>query len=130
MSQETNSAKILPPSNPSGATASSYTLGFVSSILLTALAYYIVVSEAFGSGVLIFWLAILALAQLIVQLWFFLHLGAESKPRWNFMVFLFMLMVLVIVVFGSIWIMNNLHYTTMSPEQTETLLLQNEALER
>jgi len=44
---------------------------------------------------------------------FFLHLGIESKPRWNLLVFYFMVVVLAILLYGSFWIMSNLDYRMM-----------------
>jgi cytochrome o ubiquinol oxidase operon protein cyoD len=64
----------------------------------------------------------LAIIQLFVQLFFFLHLGEESKPRWNLMVLLFAAMVVIIVVFGSLWIMNNLNYNMMPDMNNKTEL--------
>jgi cytochrome o ubiquinol oxidase operon protein cyoD len=71
----------------------------------------------------------LAVVQLFVQLYFFLHMGDESKPRWNLMAFLFMLLVLVIVVFGSLWIMKNLDYH-MSPSDTSNYMMHEEGIHK
>lgn len=72
-----------------------------------------VVSERFSYTTAFTAITILAVAQLLVQLVFFLHMGKESKPRWNAIVFSFMLLVVGIIVIGSIWVMNNLHYNMM-----------------
>ena len=69
--------------------------------------------EIFSGWTLVGALAALAVAQLMVQLVFFLHLGTESKPRWNLTVVLFALMVVVILVFGSLWIMKNINTITI-----------------
>ncbi len=73
-------------------------------------------------------LAALAVTQLLVQLLFFLHLGRESKPRWNLIVLAFAVMVVVIVVFGSLWIMKNLQYNHghQTPEETDKFLIHDE----
>jgi cytochrome o ubiquinol oxidase operon protein cyoD len=70
----------------------------------------------------------LALAQAIAQLVWFLHLGHESAPRWKLVAFAFMLLVLVILIVGSIWIMNNLNYHTMSPADTTTFIIHDEGI--
>ncbi len=98
------------------ATYRGYIAGFVLSLLLTALAYLVVVKEVVASDLVIPVIAALAVVQLIVQLIFFLHLGGEAKPRWNLMAFLFMILVVVIIVVGSIWIMANLDYNMMSQD--------------
>lgn len=92
-------------------TYTSYITGFVLSLALTALAYLLVVNGYFsGVNQAIAVVIGLAIAQLFVQLIFFLHLGRESQPRWNAMALIFALIVVVVVVLGSIWIMKNLDY--------------------
>lgn len=102
----------------------SYTIGFVLSIILTLGAYYLVVEKILAGRELAAAIVGLAVLQLFVQLLFFLHLGSESKPRWNLMVFLFAALVVVIVVFGSIWIMDNLDYHMMPEEMDHHMLEQ------
>lgn len=91
----------------------AYLLGFVLSILLTLSSFYLVMEKSLSGWTLLFTISGLALIQAIVQLVLFLHLGKEKKPRLNLLIFLFMALVLVIIVFGSIWIMENLNYRTM-----------------
>lgn len=91
----------------------SYIIGFILSIILTILPYYMVVNHLFEREALLGAIVILAILQLLVQLIFFLHLGDESKPRWNLITFVFAIIVVGVVVFGSIWIMNNLDYNMM-----------------
>ncbi len=97
----------------------TYIIGFVGSVIFTLAAYYMVVSERFSYTTALTAITILAVAQLLIQLVFFLHLGKESKPRWNAMVFSFMLLVVGIVVIGSIWVMNNLHYNMMPSQEID-----------
>lgn len=97
-------------------TLKSYVSGFILSIALTAAAY-IVVQAHLGSGkellaqpTVLATILFFAVAQLAVQMWFFLHLGEEARPRWRFISLLFAVVVVLIVVGGSIWIMANLNY--------------------
>lgn len=97
----------------------SYIVGFVLSVILTLAAYFVVASHLFAGWVLLLIITVLAVEQLVVQLSFFLHLGRESKPRWNLTAFISMLGVIFIVVFGSVWIMNNLNYNMMPKHQMD-----------
>lgn len=90
-----------------------YVIGFVLSVLLTLAAYFIVVQKVFTGWMLATSIGILGMAQVWVQLILFLHLGDEPKPKWNVIVFSFMVLVVVILVFGSLWIMENLNYNVM-----------------
>ena len=51
---------------------------------------------------------VLAVAQLAVQLGFFLHVGRGQNKHWNAVVLGFALFIITIVVGGTLWIMNNL----------------------
>jgi cytochrome o ubiquinol oxidase operon protein cyoD len=111
-------------------TVKSYTTGYLLSLALTLIAYLFAVKEFTSGWTLIYALATLAVAQLCVQLVFFLHLASESKPRWNLIAFLFAVMVVVIVVFGSLWIMKNLSYDHRVPaNQTNQQIIQDEGLQ-
>jgi|SRR5271168_1911430 len=97
-------------------TLKSYIVGFILSIVLTLLAYEAVVEHLlFGWG-LIFLILLLAFAQLVIQLVFFLNLSSKSGQRWKLTIFLFTAPLVLIIVVGSIWIMNHLNYN-MTPAE-------------
>lgn len=89
----------------------SYVIGFILSIVLTLISFFLVMEQAFSGWTLLFTISGLAFVQAIVQLVFFLHLGSEKSPYWNLVTFLFMVLVLVILVVGTLWIMYHLNYT-------------------
>lgn len=94
-----------------------YVFGYLISVILTLSAYYVVVNHKFSSWLLIMFISMLAIVQFFVQIFLFLHLGEESKPRHKLGIFLFMILMVLIIVVGSIWIMNNLNYRMMSPTE-------------
>jgi cytochrome o ubiquinol oxidase operon protein cyoD len=94
-------------------TTKSYLAGFFISILLTMAAYLVVSKSLLGGWALYTTIAFLALIQAWVQLSIFLNLGKEGKPHWNLILFLFTVSVTVILVFLSLWIMNELNYNLM-----------------
>ena len=95
-------------------TLKSYVIGFITSILLTAASFYVVSTRFLSGQFLIYTIIAMALIQAIVQLLFFLHVGQEAKPRWETLVFYFMVMVLIIISIGSLWIMYDLNDRVMS----------------
>lgn len=101
----------------------SYSVGFMLSIVLTLLAYGIVVGDWLNGTAAMLTLGGLALVQLLVQLLLFLHLGRETKPRWNLLIFLFMFTVVLIIVGGSLWIMHNLNYHMMPAHDMDQHML-------
>lgn len=93
----------------------TYVIGIIVCIMLTLIPYLIVVNHLLAGWHAIAAVMGAAVIQAFVQLILFLHLGDEDHPRWNMMAFLFMALVLVIIVWGSLWIMYNLEGRTMSP---------------
>ena len=112
-----------------------YFIGFILSLILTIGAFAVTILQhesggiAYGEKTMVLILAALAITQMFVQLLFFFHLGEEKKPRLNTMSFLFMLMVVGIIAFGSIWIMYNLNYNMM-PHEVENYIQQEEGIYR
>ncbi|GAC1371066.1 MAG: cytochrome o ubiquinol oxidase subunit IV [Candidatus Saccharimonadales bacterium] len=107
----------------------SYITGFGLSLLLTVAAFGAVWAHLgqglLSVGMLIAVLAVLAAAQLMVQLLFFLHLAEEKSPRWNLLSLLFAGMVLLVIVGGSLWIMKHLDYH-MSPTDAANSIMHDE----
>ncbi|HKR81912.1 MAG TPA: cytochrome o ubiquinol oxidase subunit IV [Candidatus Saccharimonadales bacterium] len=102
---------------PNGRRLASYITGFVFSVILTLVAYYAVTQHAFSRNILIMYIIGLALIQFAVQLLYFLHLGEETRPRFKLLLFGFMLSVVLILVGGSLWIMNSMNYRMLPDEQ-------------
>jgi cytochrome o ubiquinol oxidase operon protein cyoD len=112
----------------------SYIVGFGLSLMLTVAAFAVTILQvqsggaAYPNNLLVFGLVGLAIVQLVVQLLFFFHLGREEKPRLNTISFLFMLMVVGIIGFGSLWIMYNLDYN-MTPRDVEEYIQEEENIQ-
>ncbi len=106
----------------------AYVVGFVLSIIITLTAYFFTTNHLWPSHTLIFIILGLAVLQLIVQVVFFLHIGRGT--RWKAASFYFTIFVVLIIVVGSIWIMNNLNYNmmNMSPDQTKQYMHDHEGL--
>ena len=113
-------------------TLKPYIIGFILSIILTFLAFFVVnqhvTSKLFSYELVIFIILSLALAQLFVQLFFFLHMGKEKKPRWNLFVFVTFSGMILLIVIASLWIMYHLNYNMM-PHEMEQKILEKEAME-
>lgn len=106
----------------------SYIVGFVLSVIMTLLAYFIVVSGLWSTQMIVIFVLTLAVVQLVVQVVFFLHIGRGS--RWKLLTFIFTILVVAIVVVGSIWIMDNLNYNMMhmSPDEIKRYMSENEGI--
>lgn len=95
-------------------TLKSYVVGFLTSLFLTTASFFLVYTHLFPKENLIFIIISLGLVQAIIQAVFFLHVGQESKPRWETIIFCFMILILLIIAIGSLWIMYDLNNRVMS----------------
>lgn len=106
-------------------TIKSYVTGFILSIVLTLIPYFLVANHLLSGNVLVTVIIIFAFIQLLVQMLFFLHMRRESTPRWKLAFFISFFSIIVIVVIASIWIMQHLNYN-MSLMQFNTLMQSGE----
>lgn len=100
-------------------TLKSYVIGFIISLILTAISFLLIIVQSIPKQILVYTLISLALAQAVIQLLFFLHLGQEAKPRWESFIFYFMLLILLIIAIGSLWIMYDLNDRVMENMKEE-----------
>jgi len=92
----------------------SYLIGFVLSVILTAIPFGVVMSGALPAGTAVTICIGLGVAQIVVHLIYFLHMDAASSRSWNMAAFVFTLVVVLILVIGSMWVMYHLD-TNMMP---------------
>lgn len=90
-----------------------YTVGFILSVILTIIPFGMVMGGGFSRGLLVASIAITAVAQVIVQLVYFLHMDTSSEQRWNMIAFIYTVLCIAILLVGSVWVMNYLHYNMM-----------------
>ncbi|WP_026470706.1 cytochrome o ubiquinol oxidase subunit IV [Alkanindiges illinoisensis] len=96
-----------------------YVIGLIISIVLTIIPFWMVMQNveqpgSFGRGPLVWTIVVTAIAQVLVQLVFFLHLNSSSEQRWNLIAFVYTVLTIAILIIGSIWVMDYLHYFMMS----------------
>ena len=112
-------------------TLRTYLTGFGLSLLLTSAAFgavWAVLAEILifsGRETAVLIVVGLAVIQLFVQLRFFLHIGQERQRRWNIIIFAFALLVVIILVVGTLWIMNNVSNGQMTIPTTQIIEKEN-----
>ena len=94
-----------------------YTTGLILAVLLTATSFWVAnTSLLWGPGVGV-GLIVLAIAQMGVHLVFFLHITTAPDNTNNVLALAFGILIVLLVIAGSLWIMNNLNENMMlSPE--------------
>ncbi len=100
------------PTNTHGS-VKSYVTGLVLSLILTIIPFGVVMSGALSVLATVVVVAVTAVLQILVQLVMFMHMSTKADEGWNVMSFVFTLTILVLVVGGSLWIMQHLHLNMM-----------------
>ncbi len=100
----------------------SYMIGFVLSVILTAIPFWLVMGNVLDDTVLTS-IIIMALAavQIVVHMIYFLHMNTKSEGGWTFLALLFTLTLVVITLVGSIWVMYHLDENMMPMTPHEAL---------
>jgi cytochrome o ubiquinol oxidase operon protein cyoD len=94
----------------SHASAKSYLIGFVLSVILTAIPFGLVMDEThhgLSTDTVLAAILVFAVVQVFVHVVYFLHMDRSAEQRWNVVAFAFTILILAIVVAGSVWIMHN-----------------------
>ncbi len=91
----------------------SYATGFILSVALTAIPFVLVVQGMLSYRVTRIAIFSAAIVQILVHLYYFLHINASSRARWYVLAMLFALLIMLLIVGGTIWIMYHLNYRLM-----------------
>lgn len=94
-------------------THKSYLTGFVLALILTAIPFTLVWTGALSVGATLVIIALTAIIQVLVHMYYFLHLSWRTTPRENMLALLFACVLIFILVGGTLWIMFDLHYRMM-----------------
>lgn len=91
----------------------SYLTGFALSLILTAIPFALVMSGTWSSSVILACIFGAGIVQILVHLYYFLHLDASSSARWNVLAMIFTVLIMALFVGGTLWIMSSLNYRMM-----------------
>ena len=94
-----------------------YLVGLVLATLLTGVSFYIAQSTLVWQPSIPIALSVLAIAQMGVHLVFFLHITSGPDNVNNVMALAFGLLIVMLLVFGSLWIMTHLDHNVMPMER-------------
>ena len=101
-------------------TLKSYAIGFVLSVILTAIPFFLVMNKTLDkSSTTAFVILAFAAVQMVVHMIYFLHMNTRVEGGWSMLALVFTLVLVIITLSGSIWVMYHLNSNMMpgmSPE--------------
>jgi len=90
-----------------------YTIGFILSVILTAIPFWLVMTHQLAPGTTKFVILGFAAVQVVVHMVYFLHMNSKSEGGWNMMALILTAILLFIVLTGSIWVMYHMNANMM-----------------
>ena len=94
-------------------TRRSYLIGFLIAAVLTAVPFWLVMSGVLAPTTTAIVVTLLAVLQIVVHTIYFLHVNTRSEGGWTLVALVFTAIMVLIVIFGSLWIMFHLHGNMM-----------------
>ena len=94
-----------------------YLIGLALAVLLTGVSFFVARSTLVWQPSIPIALSVLAIAQMGVHVVFFLHITAGPDSVNNLMALAFGLLIVMLLVFGSLWIMTHLDHNLMPMER-------------
>ncbi|WP_116813414.1 cytochrome o ubiquinol oxidase subunit IV [Steroidobacter cummioxidans] len=102
-------------SEPHG-TLKEYVTGFILSVILTAIPFYLVMGDvSLSKTTIAFVIMAFAAVQMVVHMVYFLHMTPKSEDGWTLTSLVFTLILVVITLAGSLWVMYHMD-TNMMPK--------------
>jgi len=98
-----------------------YVIGFVLSVILTVIPFWLVMGDVLASKVMTVGLVMaFGAVQMIVHMVYFLHMKRSSEGGWIVMSLLFTVVIILIALVGSLWVMYHMN-TNMMPVSPEIM---------
>ena len=95
-------------------TVKGYTIGFVLSVILTVIPFWLVMGKVFeSSSTTAFVILGFAAVQIVVHMIYFLHMNTKVEGGWSMLALIFTLVLVVITLAGSLWVMYHLNHNMM-----------------
>ena len=98
----------------SHSTFRGYATGFLLSVVLTAIPFWLVMGKVFDKPATTALVVLgFAVVQIVVHMVYFLHMNARVQGGWTLLALIFTLVLVVITLSGSLWVMFHLNHNMM-----------------
>ncbi len=113
--------------NEPHSTFSGYMTGFVLSIILTAIPFWLVMDKVISdrpTAVLV--LGGFAVVQILVHMVYFLHMNGKIEGGWTLLSTIFTVVFVAIAIAGTLWVMFHMN-SNMMPSHTDMPAMESSA---
>lgn len=100
-------------------TTSGYVTGFILAVILTVIPFGLVMGNVIENRfTAVMVLGLFAVVQVVVHMYFFLHMNGKMQGGWTMMSTIFAVIFVAITLAGTLWVMFHMN-TNMMPEHKE-----------
>ena len=90
-----------------------YLVGFVLAVILTAIPFWLMIARPLASQPTALIIMALAAVQIVVHMFYFLHMSRRAEGGWLIMALLFTVVLVLIALSGSLWVMYHMNANMM-----------------
>lgn len=104
-------------------TTGGYVTGFILAVILTVIPFWLVMGKVIedrSTAVMV--LGLFAIVQVVVHMYFFLHMNGKIQGGWTLLSTIFTLIFVAISIAGTLWVMFHMN-TNMMPSHTDLPVL-------
>ena len=95
-------------------TMKSYAVGFVLSVILTAIPFWLVMAKVIeGRSTAVLVLGAFAVVQILVHMYYFLHMNSKMEGGWSLLSTIFTVVFVAIAIAGTLWVMFHMNANMM-----------------
>ena len=100
-------------------TTGGYVTGFILAVILTVIPFWLVMGDVIADrSTAVMVLGLFAAAQVLVHMYFFLHMNGKIQGGWTLLSTIFTIIFLAITILGTLWVMFHMN-TNMMPSHAE-----------
>jgi cytochrome o ubiquinol oxidase operon protein cyoD len=113
--------------NEPHSTFSGYMTGFVLSIILTAIPFWLVMAKVITDRpIAVMVLGAFAVVQILVHMVYFLHMNGKVEGGWTLLSTIFTVVFVAIAIAGTLWVMFHMN-SNMMPTHTDMPAMEHAA---
>lgn len=100
-------------------TTGGYVTGFILAVILTVIPFWLVMAKVIDNrATAAMVLGLFAAVQVVVHMYFFLHMNGKLQGGWTMMSTIFAVVFVMITLAGTLWVMFHMN-TNMMPSHTD-----------
>lgn len=104
-------------------TFSGYMIGFVLAVILTVIPFWLVMGKVIDNkAITAVVLGVFAVAQILVHMYYFLHMNGKVEGGWTLLSTIFTLIFVAIGISGTLWVMFHMNANMMPDHSTMPVL--------